>query len=70
VTVPACVVPWAVHSQNPPSGMAVGQDSVSARQLFARAWPPPSAMAMISAAAKYPRDFMLVSLSWCGQGAY
>jgi hypothetical protein len=44
--------------------MAVGQVSLSVRQVFARAGPPASAMAVISAAAKQPRDFMLVNLSW------
>jgi hypothetical protein len=45
-------MPWDVHSQNPSTGMVVGQISVSARQVFARAGPPASAMTVMSAAAK------------------
>ena len=47
-----CVVPWDVQSQHPPTGMAVGQVSLSARQVFARAWPPANAMTVISTANK------------------
>ena len=52
MTVPPSVVPWDVHSQYPSTGMAVGQVSLSVRQVFANAWPPASAMAAMSAAAK------------------
>jgi hypothetical protein len=36
-TVPSFVTPCTVHSQNPPTGMAVGQVKFSAWQLLASA---------------------------------
>jgi hypothetical protein len=51
-TVPSSVLPWEVHSQNPPTGIVVAQASLPAWQILAAEALPPSATA-IAAAPKY-----------------
>jgi hypothetical protein len=68
-TVPPSISPWDLHSQYPSTGMAVGQVSLSVWQVFARAWPPPSATMVNSvAAANLVSDVMLANLSRTDQG--
>jgi hypothetical protein len=52
-TVPSFVLPWAVHSQKPPTGILVGQVSFPAWHVLACAVPMVSA-AMVSMARLRP----------------